>query len=109
MNVRPAIRIVPVLSFPVFGLTENLTVPLPELLWPVTTTIHESLLVAVHAQCDDVTTAISAEGMPLAGASTLDGLREYEQIAASCVMENVLPAIVIVPVRSALVFVSTSY
>lgn len=86
---------------PVFALTLNVTVPLPVPLAPEVIVIHETSLVAVHAQLLVVFTSMVP--MPaLAARSCLLGEIEYEQGAtAACVAVNVRPPIVTVPVRAA--------
>jgi hypothetical protein len=48
--VLPATVSVPLRSFPVFGATLKVTVPLPVPLAPEVMVIHEALLLAVQAQ-----------------------------------------------------------
>ena len=109
VNVAPAIVSVPVRPVvTVFAATLNPTVPLPDPAAPLVSVIQDALLAAVHAQPLATVTAL----LPLPPAAVNDwlvGEIDGEQAAAACVMVNVAPAIVSVPVRlEATVFAATS-
>ena len=87
MNVCPATVIVPVRCGPVVAATENCTTPEPEPLAPAVMVIHESLLVAVHAQPVTVVT-FTLPVPPLAPKFCEAGLRLNEQPLA-CVTVKV--------------------
>ncbi len=73
MKVCPATVIVPVRCGPVFAATENCVTPAPLPLAPAVMVIHESLLVAVHAQPVVVVTLTDPDPPP-AGALCEVGL-----------------------------------
>jgi hypothetical protein len=68
------------------------------MLEPAVIVIHATLLVAVHAQLEPVTTETLAL-IPVDAADALVGVTVYEQLPAPCVTETVWPATEIVPVR----------
>jgi hypothetical protein len=55
---------------------------------PAVIVIQETLLVAVHAQLEPVTTEMLAL-VPVDGAEALVGVTVYEQLPAACVIETV--------------------
>jgi hypothetical protein len=103
LNVWPAIVTVPVRAAPVFAATDRATVPLPVPEPPLVTVIHGTFGVAVHVQAGPVVTMVEA-GPPPAGTDCDDGAMAKLHAAAACVMVNVWPVIVTVPVRAAPVF-----
>jgi hypothetical protein len=58
------------------------------MLEPAVIVIHETLLVAVHAQLDPVTTEMLAL-VPVDGAEAVVGLTVYAQLPADCVIDTV--------------------
>lgn len=105
VKVCPATVIVPLLSAPLFGETENVTVPLPELLPPAVIEIHESLLAAVQLQPAPLVTVMLPLPPP-AGMLVEVEDNTYVQPDA-CVTVKVCPAAIIVPVRAASLFAAT--
>jgi hypothetical protein len=98
VNVRPAIRIVPVLEPPPESLsTSKSTVPLPVPVAPFLIVIHVSWVVAVHVQ----PAAIETVTFPLPSPSSKDLLvgSSVAAHAPACVTVKACPAIVSVPVR----------
>jgi len=100
VNVCPAMVTVPVRDpVPVFAATLYDTVPLPLPLAPAVIVIHAALLVDVHAHPAPAVTVT----VPLTAADEVsvedEGRIVNEHGMPGCVMVNVLPAIVSVPVR----------
>lgn len=109
-----------------FAATVNLTVPLPVPLAPAVTVIHESLLLAVHAQVLPVETLTAPEPPSFLNFAS-SGETEYEHggggggvgggvggggagagaAGAACETVNARPPIVKVPVRAAPVLAAT--
>jgi hypothetical protein len=111
VNVCPAIVTVPVRDAVLgFAATSYDTVPFPFPLAPPVRVIQAALLVAVHVQPAPAVTVT----VPLVATEVLrfadEGRMVNEQGAPGCVMVNVFPATVRVPVRDAvLVFCVTLY
>ena len=100
--------IVPVRRAPVFAATLNATAPLPDPVAPPVMVIHGALLVAVHVQpTPAVTFTVPVDAV--SGTLCVVGAIEYVQATAACVMVNVWPAMVAVPVRCGPVFAATLY
>jgi hypothetical protein len=76
------------------------------MLEPAVIVIHETLLVAVHAQLDPVVTAMLLL-LPVDGTETFVGDTLYVQLPDAWETVTVWPATVIVPVRAAPVFTAT--
>jgi hypothetical protein len=92
-----AIVSVPFLDAPVFAVTENATVPLPEPLAPDVIVIHESVVEAVHAQPVAIVTAV--ELLPAPAVKEALGGANVARHDPVCVTVSVCPAIVAVPTR----------
>jgi hypothetical protein len=103
VSVWPPMVSVPVLEVPpVFVATLKVTLPLPVPLAPEVMVIHDTELDAVQLQPGPaVTDALCDE--PPADSERLVGETLNAQIGAACVIVNVWPAIVSVPVREAVV------
>jgi hypothetical protein len=99
VNVRPATVSVPDRSAPLFATTVNVTVesPLP---FVVLSVIHGALLAAVHAQLACAASIRSVPLPPEAPKFCDEEVTVNVHGSAACVIVNVCPAIVSVPVRS---------
>jgi len=99
VNVRPAMVSVPDRSAPLFATTVNVTVesPLP---FVVLSVIHGALLAAVHAQLACAASIRSVPLPPEAPKFCDEEVTVNVHGSAACVIVNVCPAIVSVPVRS---------
>jgi hypothetical protein len=99
VNVRPATVSVPDRSAPLFAATVNVTVesPLP---FAVLSVIHGALLAAVHAQLACAASIRSVPLPPEAPKFCDEEVTVNVHGSAACVIVNVCPAIVSVPVRS---------
>lgn len=103
VKVCPPAVIVPLRELvALFAATLKATVPLPEPLAPLVIVIHDALLVAVHVHPLPLVTVNDPVAPP---ETTLveTGESEYVQDAAACVIVNVWPPAVTVPVRAAVV------
>jgi hypothetical protein len=100
VNVFPAIVIVPVRVLPVeFAVTEYPTAPFPPPLAPEVTVIQPSLLAAVQLQPEPAVTVTVPVSAPEPCDRLVGEIAYVEAQSGGCVTVNVLPAIVIVPVR----------
>ena len=99
VNVWPAIVMVPVRDEVfVFGAALKLTAPVPEPVVPPVRVIHAALAVAVHEQLAPVVT-LTEPVPPVAGTDPDVEPSVKLHGAAACVIVNVWPPIMIVPVR----------
>jgi hypothetical protein len=98
----PAIVAVPLRPGPVFGWISSCTTPLPAPPAPDGIAIHGTLLAAVHEHSAAVLTLTFCVP-PDAGSGIVSGVTTGLH-PTSCVMLNVCPAAVMVPVRAAPVF-----
>lgn len=99
MNVLPAIVSVPLrLDVDVFAVAVYPTVPLPEPLAPAVMVIHEAPLDAVHAQADGSVTE-TVPWAPLAATEAVRGDSVASHTIPACVIVNVCPPAVMVPLR----------
>ncbi len=108
VNVAPAMVSVPVrVDATVFAATSNVTAPLPDPVAPLVMLIQAALLAAVQLQPVAAVTALLPPP-PCAENACVVGEIDGEHAAAAWVTVNVVPAIVMVPVRvEATVFAAT--